>query len=210
LLNFVKKKSYDFLKGNKTMSSFTHNKVIGGQQRRIPMLERRRILIRTVREHPGWTQDELAANLKCDKSTVCRDLKAINEEFKIINSDMWILSRERVLKEIRDQKAECLRRLKLCTKAATGSRWQEEWTKLIIQEAKILGINSPSHIMVHEETVIVKEEKDAAVDAAFAQFQNDTIVIGEDGTISIPVDTTDLSKKPRLLPSPEGSQDAQA
>ena len=168
------------------MSTFTHNKIPGGRKRLIPTHERRRLLIRAVRENPGWTQEELARELKVDKSTICRDLKIINEEFKVVNSDMWILSRERVLKEMRDQKAECLRRLALCTKASQGARWQEEWTKLSIQESRILGINSPSHIMIQQETIIRKEEKDAAVDAAFAQFNGDEIIIGKNGIISLP------------------------
>jgi hypothetical protein len=124
------------------------------------MVERRRRLIELVREHPDWDQQMLADTLKVNKSTVSRDLRIINEEFKIVNSEHWLLHRDRVLKEIKEQKEECLRRLRGCTKPHQGARWQEEWTKLMQNEAKILGINSPSHIMVKE--------------------------IGEDGKIAIP------------------------
>lgn len=169
--------------------SFTHNKRADASRelkKRVPLQERRRRLIRLTREHPEYTQQEYAEALSVDTSTVCRDFKEINEEFKIVNADMWLLSRERMLKEIRDNKAECMRRLGLCTKASQGSRWMEEWTKLSIQEGKILGINSPSHVMVHQETVIRKEDKDAAVDAAFATIGEPQMIIGEDGVISLP------------------------
>ena len=166
--------------------SFTHNQNPVKAHKRIPLQERRRRLIQLVREQPGWNQQELADSLGVDKSTVCRDLKIINEEFKVVNSEMWILSRERVLKEIRDNKAECMRRLDLCTRAHQGSRWMEEWTKLNLQESKILGINSPSHIMINQEMTIRKEEVDAGVNAALSQHEESAIEIGPDGVIKIP------------------------
>ncbi len=166
--------------------TFTHNKSPIKPNKRIPLQERRRRLIQLVREHPDWNQQELSDSLGVDKSTICRDLKTINEEFKVVNSEMWILSRERVLKEIRDNKAECMRRLNLCTKPHQGSRWMEEWTKLNIQESKILGINSPSHIMVNQELTIRKDEVDAGVNAALSQYEEPAIEIGPDGVIKLP------------------------
>lgn len=167
--------------------SFTHTKSPTSPQKRIPINERRRRLIVLVREHPDYDQTELAQTLGVDKSTVCRDLKAINEEFTVVNSEMWTLSRERILKEIRDNKAECMRRLELCTRASQGSRWMEEWTKLNLQECKILGVNSPSHIMIHQETIIRKEDIDAGVNAALAQASEPVIEIGPDGAIQLPL-----------------------
>lgn len=170
--------------------SFTNNKGQTKLQKRIPIHERRRRLIILVREHPDYNQDELARELNVDKSTICRDLKAINEEFTVVNSEMWTLSRERILKEIRDNKAECMRRLELCTRASQGSRWMEEWTKLNLQECKILGVNSPSHVMIHQETIIRKEEIDAGVDAALAAYKEPDIVI-KNGIIQLPFDEVD-------------------
>ena len=166
--------------------SFTHNKHPMKMHHRIPIEERKRRLIELVREHPDWDQSQLGAELGIDKSTVSRNLKTINDEFKLVNSQMWILSRERVLKEIRDNKAECMRRLKACSRPHQGSRWMEEWSKLNLQESKILGINSPSHIMVHEELTIRKEEIDAGVNAALAQYEEPVIEINKDGIVTLP------------------------
>jgi len=48
-----------------------------------------------------------------------------------------------------------------------GTRWIEEWTKLIEKEAKILGIYSPDRkIIAHIDTSFTKEQRDAAVKAA--------------------------------------------
>jgi len=168
--------------------SFTHNKHPLKMTKRIPLEERKRRLIQLVRDHPDWDQTQLGAELGIDKSTVSRNLKVINDEFKVVNSEMWILSRERILKEIRENKAECMRRLKLCTKASQGSRWMEEWSKLNFQESKILGVNSASHIMVHEELTIRKEEIDAGVNAALAQYEEPIIEIGPDGVVKLSSD----------------------
>lgn len=172
--------------------SFTHNKHPLKMTKRIPIEERKRRLIQLVRDHPDWDQTQLGAELGIDKSTVSRNLKTINDEFKIVNSEMWILSRERILKEIRENKAECMQRLKSCSKAHQGSRWMEEWTKLNHQESKILGVNSPSHVMIHEELTIRKEEIDAGVNAALAQYKEPIIEIGKDGIVKL---TTALPKR---------------
>ena len=171
--------------------TFTHNRSPMKWRRRIPLEERKRRLIQLVRDHPDWDQTQLGEALGIDKSTVSRNLKTINEEFKVVNSEMWTLSRERVLKEIRENKAECMSRLERCVKPHQGSRWMEEWTKLNLQESKILGINSASHIMVHEELTIRKEEIDAGVNAALAQFEEPIIEIGQDGVIKLPQITND-------------------
>ena len=166
--------------------TFTHSFSPFKVNKRIPLAERKRRLIELVREHPDWDQGQLGEALGINKSTVCRHLKTINDEFNLVNSEMWALSRKRVLEEIRDNKAECMRRLNLCAKANQGSRWMEEWTKLNLQESKILGINSPSHIMVHQELTIRKDEIDAGVNAALAQYEEPAIEIGKDGIIKLP------------------------
>lgn len=166
--------------------SFTYKKS-KIQRKKFGILERRRKLIQLTREHPDWLQQQLADALNVNKSTVCKDLKEINEEFTIVNSEMWLLSRERVLSEIRENKEKCMDKLAACTKPHQGARWMEEWTKLMIQEARILGINSPSHVMVHQELTIVKEEVDAGVNAALAQFEEPIIEVGKDGVIKLPL-----------------------
>ena len=166
---------------------FTHKKHPIAMQRRIPIAERKRKLLEVIRDHPDWDQEQIGAKLGINKSTVSRNLKAINDEFRLVNSEMWGISRERVLKELRENKSECMRRLRACIKPHQGSRWMEEWTKLNLQESKILGINSASHIMVHEELTIRKEEKDAGVNAALAQYEEPAIEIGKDGTVKLPL-----------------------
>jgi hypothetical protein len=173
--------------------SFTHSQGRRKQRKKVGILERRRQLIQLVREHPDWQQQQLADVLGVNRSTVCHDLKEINEEFTIVNSEMWLLSRERVLSEIRENKQKCMDRLAACTKAHQGARWMEEWTKLMVQESKILGINSPSHIMVHQELTIRKEEIDAGINAALAQFEEPIIEIGKDGVIKLPETTVENS-----------------
>ena len=173
--------------------SFTHRNGLKPQRKKIGIMERRRKLIQLVREHPDWGQQSLAEALVVNKSTICKDLKEINEEFTVVNSEMWLLSRERVLSEIRENKQKCMDKLTLCTKPHQGARWMEEWTKLMIQEARILGINSPSHIMVHQELTIHKDEMDAGVNAALAQFEEPIIEIGKDGQIKLPEKTFENS-----------------
>jgi hypothetical protein len=177
--------------------TFTHNKHPLKMTKRIPIEERKRRLIQLVRDHPDWDQTQLGLELGIDKSTVSRNLKVINDEFKVVNSEMWILSRERILKEIRENKAECMRRLKLCSKPHQGSRWMEEWSKLNFQESKILGVNSPSHVMIHEELTINKIEIDAGVNAALAQYEEPIIEIDKDGTVKLTNDETALPKRMR-------------
>jgi hypothetical protein len=166
--------------------SFTHNRNPLKPQKRIPIEERKRRLIQLVRDHPDWDQTQLGEELGIDKSTVSRNLKTINDELNIVTSEMWTLNRTRILKEIRDNKAECMRRLDLCTIPSQGSRWMEEWTKLNLQESKILGVNSPSHIMIHKELVIRKEDVDAGINAALLQYKEPAIEIGKDGVIKLP------------------------
>ena len=79
-------------------------------------------------------------------------------------------NRKRVLHEIQTRKQACLDKLdELSDSPSKGSRWQEEWTKLVTLEMKIIGLGSTQHMIISQEENISKDENDAVVDAVLAQ-----------------------------------------
>ena len=128
--------------------------------------ERRRQVLAMIQKNPGIRQFDIAKKLGCDRSTVSHDLKAMSEEIKLQNSEAWQLQRDRVLTQIHEKKALCEDRLRrLHSNAHQGSRWMEEWQKLIDKEAKILGLYAPDKLMIRDEQTFDKKQEDASIDA---------------------------------------------
>lgn len=97
-----------------------------------------------LRKNPYCTVREIAGILKAGKSTISADIKEIKLKVAQVTVDDFRFHQNRVLRDIQDMKALCLRRLRKLSKDATkGTRWVEEFTKLIEKEAKILGLYAP-------------------------------------------------------------------
>jgi DNA-binding MarR family transcriptional regulator len=141
-----------------------------------------------IKENPGLSHAELAEIVGCDRSTIARDLRAISDELRIQTTEDFMLHRERVLREVQANKDECMRRLNACKNPAQGSRWMDEWNKLIEKEIRMLGLHAPEKLMLSIKDEFSKEERDAAVNAALA---------GMDDVIDV------LPESIRSLPAPK-------
>lgn len=145
--------------------------------RRYTMHKRRELVVEIMIKEPGIQQDEIARRMGVDRSTISRDLKALTEQMKIQNSEAFLMERQRILNEIRINKQECMNRLSRLSEAHRGSRWMEEWTKLVNLEVKILGVASPDHLVIEEKAKFDKAQEDAAIDAVIGTFVDDVIDI---------------------------------
>jgi DNA-binding MarR family transcriptional regulator len=130
--------------------------------------KRRAQIMEVMREKPGLSQLELAEIIGCDRSTISRDMRTIADELRIQTSEDFMIHRDRVLREIQGNKDECMRRLTLCKNPHQGSRWMDEWNKLVEKEIRMLGLNAPEKLMLAIKDEFTKEERDAAVNAALA------------------------------------------
>ncbi|RLC33763.1 hypothetical protein DRH14_04325 [Candidatus Shapirobacteria bacterium] len=163
-------------------------------KKRYTIAERRKRIIEVMHDKPGISQSEVARIVGCDKGTVARDLKAITEELQITNRESWLVHRERVLKELEIKKNMCNRRLKaLESSPHQGSRWLEEWARLVDKEIKILGLNSPDRLMVDDLRDFSKKDVDAAVTAVLDSIVDD-------------VDFVDNKRDKDLFKKPEESK----
>jgi hypothetical protein len=135
-------------------------------KRRMGIQERRRKILVMIQNDPGIRQLDIAKKLKVDRSTIGNDLKAMSEEIKLHNTESWQIQRDRILAEIHQKKAVCEDRMqRLASHPHQGSRWMEEWQKLLDKEAKILSIYSPDRLLIQEKEQFSKEQEDAAIDA---------------------------------------------
>jgi len=149
--------------------SFTNRGHVS-HKRYFSIAQRRKKVASLIQENPGWTQNDLAEALGVNKSTVCRDIKEINQELNLATQDVFMSNRKRVLHEIHTRKQACLDKLdELAAHPAKGSRWQEEWTKLVTLEIKIIGLGSPQHMIISQEEHLSKDENDAVVNAVLSQ-----------------------------------------
>ena len=66
---------------------------------------------------------------------------------------------------------------KLAKNPHQGSRWLEEWNKLLEKECKILGVYAPDRLLIKEESQFDKVSEDAAIDAFALSLGSDIIDI---------------------------------
>jgi DNA-binding MarR family transcriptional regulator len=151
--------------------------------------ERRKKIMDAMREHPGLSQLELAEIIGVDRSTISRDMRVIADELRIQTSEDFMIHRDRVLREVQANKDECMRRLSLCKNPHQGSRWMDEWNKLVEKEIRMLGLNAPEKLMLAIKDEFSKEERDAAVNAALAGI--DMIDITPETLKQLPMGTSD-------------------
>jgi len=142
------------------------------------MAERRRKIISMIQDNPSLTQNEIAEIFGVNRATISRDIKTITEELKVQNVEAWMMHRDRVLGEIRAKKELCNSRLMtLKNSPHQGSRWLEEWNKLVDKEIRILGLNSPERLMIGKDETFDKTRQDKAIDAMMLSIDNDIIDI---------------------------------
>ncbi len=150
----------------------------GSGLKKLQIAQRRRKLIDLIRENPDYNTRELAEVLGVNKGTVSRDLKKINEELNMQTTEDFMIHRNRILNEIHIHKKLCMERLqKLHHSPHQGSRWMEEWSKLLEKEIRILGVNAPDKMMIKHSQELTKEQKDAATNAALGVIEDNTAVI---------------------------------
>jgi predicted DNA-binding transcriptional regulator YafY len=175
-----------------------------GAKRAFRDIERRRVLILTVREHPNWTHQELADHLGCGRDTVTRDLQEITKDLQKMNTEAFQVHWQRVQMEIQANKMLCLEMLResRAAKKGSGSRWLEEMTKLMALEVKLLGLDKFDPNLGADRASFDKHERDAAVDAALKAYE-----IGKKSVSNQMVE--EANRKPSgagdLPPQPDGS-----
>ena len=166
-------------------------------KRRVNIQERRRKVMAMIQNEPGIRQDEIAKKLGFDRATISRDLKAMSEEIKVQNIDSFMVHRDRILTELHQKKAICEDRLqRLSSHPHQGSRWMEEWQKLLDKECKILGTYSPDRLIIKDEQSFSKDQEDASIDGLIKASGAEIDIID-----LVPI------KKQGQLPGPSGSDD---
>lgn len=147
-------------------------------KKKLSIQQRRKKIIALIQNDPGIKQAEIAKKLGTTRGTVGRDIKQMSEEIKYENTDSFLVQRDRVLAELHQKKAICEDRMqRLSAHPHQGSRWMEEWQKLLDKEAKILGVYSPDRLLIKDEQTFNKEQEDASIDAMLKSVgaQNDII-----------------------------------
>ena len=142
-------------------------KSLNNQNARFQKLQRQTRIAKILAKNPYAMHDEIADILNVSVSTVNKDINEINNALNQETMISTFVHRKRILEEINTKKRLCSEKFAQCRGATAGTRWIEEWTKLIEKEAKILGIYSPDKkIVAHIDTSFTKEQRDAAVKAA--------------------------------------------
>jgi predicted DNA-binding transcriptional regulator YafY len=140
---------------------------INNQTARFKKLQRQNRIAKVLAKNPYTRHDEIADMLNVSVTTVNKDVNEINTALNQETLISTFIHRQRILEEINSKKRLCSEKFAQCRGAMAGTRWIEEWTKLIEKEAKILGIYSPDRkIVAHIDTSFTKEQRDAAVKAA--------------------------------------------
>jgi len=144
-----------------------------GLKRAFRDIERRRRLILAVRENPGWTHQELADHLGCERSTITRDLGEITRDLQKMNTEAFQVHWQRMQMEIQANKMLCIEMLResRAAKKGSGSRWLEEMTKIMQLEMKLLGLDKFDPMLGADRVTFDKKERDAAVDAAMKGYE---------------------------------------
>jgi IS30 family transposase len=146
--------------------------------KKLKIAQRKKSLIALIRQNPDYSQQELADELSVNRSTVCRDLKEINEELNMQTVEDFMIQRQRILSELEANKDLCMHKLtQLKNSPHQGARWMEEWSKLQEKIIRIYGIYSPEKMMVKHSMEFSKEQHDAAVDAALGVLEENPSVI---------------------------------
>jgi len=142
--------------------------------------QRQTQVAKMLSKNPYMRPDEIAEKLNFSVGTIRGDIAEINRALHNETLVSAFVHRNRILEEITAKKKLCSEKLAQCRGATAGTRWIEEWTKLVEKECKILGIYSPDRkIIAHIDTAkFTKEEKDAAIKAAL-------LVSGKEDTIDV-------------------------
>jgi hypothetical protein len=138
------------------------------QKRQVVTTDRRRKVAEIYRNNPYIEARDVAEILDVKTSIINNDVREINRLLNIETVEEWNLHRQRILREVSKNKTRCMTKLSKCRGATAGTRWMEEWTKLVEKECKILGIYAPDRQMVaHLDATkdFSKEQRDAAVNA---------------------------------------------
>jgi len=138
---------------------------------KVEKMKRQVKVAKVLRKNPYLSHSELAKVLKVSPSTIGADIAEIKANCVRMSTEDFLFHRNRVLREIHDMKQKCLTQLnKLRMEPSKGTRWVEEYTKLIEKEARILGLYAPElRIMALKRLDpdnVDKEQRDAAINAA--------------------------------------------
>jgi hypothetical protein len=146
--------------------------------KKLKIAQRKKALIALTRQNPDFNQQDLANELGVNRSTVCRDLKEINEELNLQTVEDFMLQRQRILAEIHEKKDLCMKKLdQLKNNPHQGARWMEEYSKLLEKEIRIYGIYSPEKMVIKHSQEFTKEQQDATVDAALGVLEDNPTII---------------------------------
>lgn len=161
------------------MSSKKSKLPINIKNARFQKLQRQTNIAKILSKNPHVTHADIAEMLGVSQTTVNKDVGEINRALHNETMISAFIHRNRVLQEIAKKKQLCSERLAQFVDPSKGTRWIEEWTKLLEKECKILGIYSPDRkIVAHIDSGrFTKEEKDAAIKAAL--LVEDVIDVGK-------------------------------
>jgi len=142
--------------------------------KKIEMLKRR-IQIMDLKKQE-YTKTQIAQMLGIDESQVTRDIQAIDQEVseeyrsRITDLSGIIAAEYQKICFLENLCAQRLERTK--NNPERGSRFVEEWRKLMERKAKLLGLDSETkHRYTIDENPATKEQRDAAVQAALKAAQ---------------------------------------
>lgn len=154
------------------------------KQKQIEWLRQRNKIYELKKQE--YTKKQIAEMLEIDESTVTRSMQALEkqalQEFRDhVEDKRKIIAGE--YEKICYLENICAQRLER-TKAhpERGSRWAEEWRKLMERKARMLGLDSAQkYEHAIEENPATKEQRDAAVQAALRAAQiNKELKLDED------------------------------
>jgi DNA-binding MarR family transcriptional regulator len=108
----------------------------------------------------GWTQQEIAAELKIDRGTVCRELQALRAEWA---AEHKAAQHEHVQRELvslqRDEKDVRERLVAVASdedEDKNAAKWHEVLLKIRDRRAKLLGLDAPTKIEAKTDTVVTE------------------------------------------------------
>lgn len=140
---------------------------------------RREKIFLMLQEDPALTNEQIAKLLGVQIHVVLRDLQTISEDLRLSLQETHEIQKYRILREIRENKTECLNRLHGSNKPSQGARWVEEWGKLVEREMKILGIGQNTTLTLERGKSFDKRSRDAAVAAAIKAHEAGACVLDD-------------------------------
>jgi len=116
-----------------------------------------------------YTMREIAELVEVDVAQIQRDIKYLETQWEKETADNIELIRKRELADLDRMENICITKIDACEGKYKGIGWMEEWRKIKVRRAELMGLDAAKKYSVREEgSKIKKSTKDKMIGAVTA------------------------------------------